>query len=211
MKKLIVFIILLISIFSLCYSQERNSEDDFNHSIQINPLLLPLELLLNAFYALKYDNITDQYILGTNIEYQYALNNYFVVCLIPTFLVNGRIWYEDKYGNKSFYDILTYNLHAGLSFHPFGTKLKGWFIGVDSILGMQHITTDVTDNLFNIGIMTKVGHQWIRPNGFTISYWLGFGNVWDIPFDGNKYEWKSANPFDLPFVIGGNFSIGYSF
>lgn len=64
--------------------QEREKKEDFNHSIRTNPAALPFEWLVISSCALTYGNMIDAYLWGINIEYQYALNNYFAFCLMPT-------------------------------------------------------------------------------------------------------------------------------
>jgi hypothetical protein len=211
MKKCGFIMILLFGILLSVNSQEPQKENDFKFSIQTNAAQLPLELLLNGLYAALYGNMTDVYIWSINIEFQYALNNYFAISLMPMFGVSGSPWYKDGKGNEYFADYLSYSLTAGFLFHPFGTRLKGWYFGLDPRIGMQHIKTDVTDNLLDIGFMAIAGQQWIRPSGFTISYWFGVGSSWFVPINGNKYEWKKEHLFGLPIDFGGNLSIGYSF
>jgi hypothetical protein len=211
MKKAGLFVLVLFCSIAIINAQEVNQEKDFKFSIQTNAAQLPLELLLNSLFAAMYGNMTDVYIWNMNIEFQYALNNYFTVSVMPMVGITGVPWYEDRYGNTYFYDTFSYNLTLGLQYHFLRTKLKGWYVGIDPRIGISHIKTDITDNLLDIGLMGKVGRQWIRPNGFTISYWFGVGSSWFIPFENNKYKWEKTHLFDLPIDIGGNLSIGYSF
>jgi hypothetical protein len=187
MKRCVFIAIILLGILSFLNSQEVQQEKNFNFSIQTNAVQLPLELLLNSLYAMQYGNMTDVYIWNINIEFQYALNNFFTISLMPMFGIAGSPWYKDRKGNEYFADYLSYSLTTGLLFHPFGTRLKGWYFGLDPRIGMQHIKTDVTDNLLDIGFMAIAGRQWIGDRGFTISYWFGVGSSWFVPLDGNKY------------------------
>jgi hypothetical protein len=211
MKKTGLLVLILFEIVTIINDQETKQEKNFRFSIQTNAVQLPLELLSNALFAAIYGNMNDVYIWSMNVEFQYALNNYFVLSAMPVFGVSGVPRYVDRYGNTYFYDILSYGLTFSLQYHFLGTKLKGWYIGIDPSIGTNHIKTDVTDNLLNIGFMGKVGHQWIRSNGFTISYCFGVGSSWFIQFKNNKYKWEKTHLFNLPIDFGGNLSIGYSF
>jgi hypothetical protein len=146
--------------------------------------------------------MSDAYFWLIAPEFQFALNKYFALSLMPSFSANKL---------SLFYNGLGYHVTTGLLFFPGGTTLKGWLIGLDPSIGMSHKLIDITDNLIDIGLIAKVGHQWIKSNGFTTSYWFGIGNKWIIQSDGDKYQLIKANIFGLPFLIGGNLSIGYSF
>ncbi|GHV27615.1 hypothetical protein AGMMS4952_09590 [Spirochaetia bacterium] len=203
-----LFVIILFSLTTNLMAQNIEDIEEIKtpkFSIQVPLLTIPIELLVNSITGF------DPYAWAFNIEFQYAFNNYFTLQLIPTFGMGGGTWYRDRYGNTEEYNTYTYSLTAGILFHWQGTGLKGWFFGLDPKFGFEQHIYDVTDNLIDAGFMGSVGYQWVRSNGFTISYWFGVGSSWYIPFDDNKYEWEKKHLFDLPIDFGGNLSIGYSF
>jgi hypothetical protein len=210
MKK-ILLLVLLIGLASAAFSQEILPEKEFNFSIQTNAALMPMQLLLNGIYGLTYGNMTDVYSWFINVEFQFAINNYFTFSIMPIIGFTGTLWYEDIHGDTYFYDTFNYSLTHGLQYHFFGTRLKGWYAGIDYSIGVNHMKTDVIDNLLNVGFMGKGGYQWIWSNGFTLSFWFGLGNNWLIPLADNKYEYEKPNFLNLPINIGGNLSLGYSF
>jgi hypothetical protein len=53
MKKYILMLLLAVGVISFVYSQDKQKENDFHFSIQTNPVLLSLELILNGFLYYK--------------------------------------------------------------------------------------------------------------------------------------------------------------
>jgi hypothetical protein len=206
MKKLFIFYFLLyISIYSIVCEELNNREKDMNYSIQIKPLdYLALIGVNIANKALNPDSDTLHLLFG--VEFQFVLNNYFNVSIEPSF----------QYGKFDEEITYQYDITLGGLLRPFGTGLKGMYIGLYPSVGIDNMRyPNINDTLFLFGIKGEIGYQWIFKNGFTIALGGGIGDHFIIPFTGNKNKYEEIGTImgamKLPFELVLNFSIGYSF
>jgi hypothetical protein len=129
------------------YSQEG----EHNFSVQINPLKLFSQIFEDE--------------LQIELDLQFRINDYWNIMLRPNVSI------DDFKQND-----ISLNLMPGMMFRPFGTGLKGIYIGLYPNIGWQNATIENTNNNYLIiGIRAAAGHQWIFDNGFTFT--LGGGVI----------------------------------
>jgi len=127
------------------YSQERER----NFSVQINPINFFSQILEDEFQI--------------EVDFQFRITDYWNIMLRPNFSA----------GNTDQNDLLL-SLMPGVMFRPFGTGLKGVYIGLYPNIGWQNKTIDNSDNnYFIIGVGAEAGYSWIFNSGFTFT--LGGG------------------------------------
>jgi hypothetical protein len=215
MKKVLSTIILIV-VFSSAFAQEERNR---SFSFQTNLFVL-MDLILNIG-----DDPETTY-LSAEFEFQYALNNYFVLSFTPyfSFFKHMSRGYLDSYGNftQKFYGkqwqlLLT----PGIIYKPFGTGLKGMFIGLYPTIGWANISQDssfgsfgnyyetfpaINDNFTLLGFGLLSGYQWVFKNGFTIALGGGVRKIWQIESKDNTGLYSAILP---PILI--HLRLGYSF
>jgi hypothetical protein len=231
-KALMAVVLMVITVFIFAQTHEKNRI----FSIQASPLLFTSDIVI-----LSIPKGEDQYGFLLGFEFQYAFNEYLVVSLEPRFGMGKGISFSHGYGTNSASlegygepdEYKLFSINPGILIKPFGTGLKGWYIGIYPTLGWKNISRDefnelrgytwssiggytyyydnypaVNDNFLILGITGGSGYQWVLKNGFTISLGGAFGKTWDIAISDNtgKYD-NDKLLFD--FIL--NFKIGYSF
>lgn len=203
-------VIILLALFSAtAFSDDENKK----YSIQMSPHLIASDIAY-----LFMDNDTKTYPFSIDVEFQYAINDYFNISLanmlyfenyMESFQENSNGRFNEKYGRQ-----FQYMITPSFIYRPLGTRLKGWYISGFPKIGWSHVSTDYLDDSFtHLGLGLTGGYQWIYNNGFTIQLGTGLSKTWIIPFSENKsesieYDWHLFGlPFDLPFTI----RLGYSF
>ena len=228
MKKIFLCLLLIAITFSL-FAQSSETEKERRFSIQISPILLTTDIFQMAILTER-DNAY-AYLIG--FEFQYALTKYFTLSIEPRFGLSNDTssmfpWWGFGYGcnmaslegrssrGESNEKSILFSLNPGLVYKPFGTMLKGWYIGIYSTIGLVKISRDsyysypkVDDSFFLIGITGGTGYQWVFRNGFTISLGGALGKTWDIAANGNTGVYDKSRKFKYDFII--NFKLGYSF
>jgi len=209
-KKLLFICFLGIIIPSTAFSEEP--EKIF--SIQTSPLFLVSDIVY-----LFIDNDIKTYPFLLDVEFQYAINSYFNISVTNTFYFenylfsyqennNGR--YNEKYGHQFQYMII-----PAFLYRPFGTWLKGMYLGAFPIVGWTNVSTDYfNDGFTHLGLGLNGGYQWILKNGFTIQLGTGFRKTWIIPFANNKSTFRTEDEwhlFNLPIDLLFTFRLGFSF
>jgi hypothetical protein len=202
----VLFFLLSIAAFS--------DENEKRMSIQANPLFYVTDIVY-----LFMDNDGRTFVLTTDIEFQYAITRNFSVSMGNTlffenyadsFLENSSGRYDEDYG-KQFQIMFT----PAFMYRPFGTWLKGMYIGAFPIIGWTHVSTKhVEDGFTHAGLGLSSGYQWIFKNGFTLQLGGGISKAWIIPFNTNKGSYRAEEEwhlFGLPFDLNYTVRIGYSF
>ena len=122
-KMFSVLLFFIISI-SLSFGQENDTFNKINHeqnvknySLQIVPLPL---------WMFKSDG---SYIIGIDLDFQMAINDYFNISIIPLFSFYKNI--SPEYDA----DQINFLVKSGVLFRPFKTRLKGMYIGAYFPLG----------------------------------------------------------------------------
>ena len=219
-RGVIVFVMLLFNNFFMD-AQEQTQR----FSIQTNPLML----LTNITWNISNDR-DNEYRYWFNLEFQYKLSNYWNVLFRTNFLIgNSR---RGRYRLFESGDIVSHieiyqrdtaiTFMPGVMFRPFGTGLRGMYIGLYPNIGWQNVNRTVeqivgnfdvlepNDNFFIIGIGAEIGYVWIFRSGFTISLGGGYGRNWGISMRGNSgiLEVQNNNTIDNLRVT---LLMGYSF
>ena len=218
-----LFVFLLPSIFA-------ESENDFTFSFQASPGIYLMDLI-----SLGTIDNSEIFTIMLDLEFQYAINDYINISIVPQFNFDLYARYSDEDTYYAKYNRFT--LTPGLLYRPFGTRLKGMYVGVYVPIGWSNNQQDgyreligwttingvvvnetylvypnINDNFFLIGTGLSAGYQWILKNGFTISLGAGGEKIWSIASDNNTGNYREVkNLFKLPFDIAYTFRLGYSF
>jgi len=229
-KKILIVLLVVISI------EKINSEEKF--SFQTNPMLYfnPVAQYLVTSIGFSVENPQDQPpFMIIDIEFQYALSKNFTLSVNPAFA--QRFWryqFVDGKGNMYVIDSEYYasnclNLATGLLYRPFGTGLRGMYLGVYSVVGWGYVThgyvreyEEKIADFLNLGFILEVGYEWIFKNGFTITLGAGITKLFQIPevsiitavnsFYNDYYDYGNLYGLgSLPIDPRLRVSIGYSF
>ena len=214
MKKLFFIWLLTILIIPI--------KADEKFSFQIKPLPTLFFGILGVSWADGSETLR-----FVDIEFQYVINNKFTLFINPSFIyayISEFMW-EIRDENLVF-SRNNLNLFTGLLYRPFGTGLRGMYLGVFPILGWDYITRNrkKVEDFFNLGCMAEVGYEWIFRNRFTITLGGGISKIYHLPkvskipeiqeydqlaYGDNFYGmlWVKNSPVDMRL----RFSIGYSF
>jgi hypothetical protein len=209
-KKLLLTWILATLISSTAFSYDAEKR----FSIQTSPLFLVGDIIY-----LLIDNDAKTYPFLLDTEFQYAINGYFNFSVTNIFYFenytysyqknsNGR--FNEKYGHQ-----LQYLFMPAFLYRPFGTWLKGMYLGTFPIIGWTNVSTEhFNDGFTHIGLGLNGGYQWVFGNGFTIQLGTGINKTWIIPFANNKSIFRTEEErhlLNLPVDILFTFRLGYSF
>ena len=192
MKKVILILFLMFFTFSL-FAEIPEIVNEQKISFQASPFLL-------GFYIFSILADDGEYAFPISFDILYTLNKYFILSIAPSFYIGNMEEFGYTLGQNSGRYILigdkqlSISMSPGLLFKPFGTMIKGWYIGTDLGIGFnKNISTDEYSLILNISGNT--GYTWVFRNGFTISLggYISYGLSYGIAF----------NIFDL--------KMGYSF
>jgi hypothetical protein len=207
MKKILsILVFLLVVNYSFVYAQKT----DRKYSIQINPLMVAGDIIMGA---------TDQetYYYSLCLEFQYAINNHWNIFVRPYFSVwDGMNGFDFMYLFKEETETdkagRIFSIMPGILYRPFGTGLKGMYIGLYPNIGWKDRRdekTNTNDKYFLLGIGFEAGYEWIFNNGFTITLGGGLDRNWGIGFDENKMKYNETKGRLWDAHIA--FFLGYSF
>jgi hypothetical protein len=100
-------------------------------------------------------------------------------------------------------------------YRPFGTWLKGMYLGAFPIIGWTNVSTEhFNDSFTHLGLGLNGGYQWVYRNGFTIQLGTGISKTWIIPFANNESTFRAEDKwhlFNMPVNMLFTFRLGYSF
>jgi hypothetical protein len=220
MKKITAIMVFLLAVnLSFAYAQETGRK----YSIQINPLMLVGDIITGA---------TDQefYSYSLSLDFQYAINNYWNVIVRPNFLIrNSFLEYSDlsgffihtskhNKGDEIEGTNIIFSIMPGILYRPFGTGLKGMYIGLYPNIGWENKKyaykdrglniVNIDDNFFIAGVGIETGYEWIFNSGFSMTAGGGIERNWGIEFEKNKGEYKETKSL---YGIRFAFFLGYSF
>jgi hypothetical protein len=229
MKKIWIALFFVVSVANI------NAEERF--SFQTKPSLYFIPILQNALPSVIFgvENIWEPPIIIIDVEFQYELNKKFTLSINPVFAqgfwkyqaIDGDMnIFFDEYYSSNCLDLVT-----GLLYRPFGTGLRGMYLGTFSVIGWGYITHGYVDDysekivdFLNLGFIAEVGYEWIFKNGFTITLGAGITKVYQIPkvsiitavnaYYNDMYDYGNLHGLHLgnvPIDARLRFSIGYSF
>jgi hypothetical protein len=209
-KKWVLIIMLIVHCSAVVYSDENEQR----FSIQTSPLLCAGDI---AYLFTDNDSKTYPFLLDA--EFQYAINNYFNISLTAALYTENYLYsYAENSGgryNAQYGQQFQYMIIPAFLYRPFGTWLKGMYIGAFPIIGWTHVSADyLDDNFFHLGLGLTGGYQWIFNNGFTVQLGAGLGKTWIMPYAHNKSNFRTEDEwhlFGLPFDLRLTIRLGYSF
>ena len=198
MKKYL-FLVMILAISYSAFSQETEKRS----TIQTSPLLLLTDLFVFTFAG------DDYYSYAVDLEWQTRINNHFNLSLGAEFVYS----YDANYIYEESFFLL--NLKPMLIWRPFGTGLRGFYLGLHPSVGLVSYNYDGDRKLFtDIGAGIDIGYKWIFRNGLTMQIGSGLGRIIaTLPEKPVYYENYSDTM--IPFRILGlgllQFKMGYSF
>ena len=238
MKKTLFVFLLIILVVTLNAEEER-------FSFQTKPFLYLIPGLQNIYlYTSGIERFWEPLII-VDIEFQYSLNKCLALSINPIFAQG--FWKNVPLASPDggpgpmtageYWSSHCLDLVIGLLFFPFGTGLRGLYLGAFSIIGWGYIiyngyiSHDYGDgkiyDFLNLGFIVETGYQWILNNGFTITMAGGISKLFQVPkvppiltavnspSIGNDYysygNIHGLHFFNLPIDPRLKFSIGYSF
>jgi hypothetical protein len=230
MKK--IFFVLLLTILTINISAEEK------FSFQTKPLLGFVPFLLNFVPSviMGVDNMWEPPIIIIDVGFQYSLNKKITLFINPVF-AQGFWKYQsidvDMNEAMDYYSSNCLDLVTGVLYRPFGTGLRGMYLGAFSVIGWGYVThawptndSEKMADFFNLGFIAEIGYEWIFNNGFTITLGAGISKMYQIPkvsvvteikppLIGNDiYDYGNLHGlhfWNLPVDPTLRFSIGYSF
>jgi hypothetical protein len=191
---------------------EPKQEYERRFSFQINPLMYLGDLFLLIVTK------GDVYGFLTGFEFQWALTKYWNISIEPRFGINksaGNAWgfgYGSAFNLDDFEreKIIHVTINPGVLYRPFGTTLKGMYIGLYPTIGWKNISVEnIDDNFFVLGISGGAGYQWVFKNGFTIALGGAIGTTTGISNNDNSGQYDERLKPSLDLIL--NFKLGYSF
>lgn len=220
MKKIAGIMAFLLAV-NFCFIHAQETER--KNSIQINPLQLVADFFTGA-------GDQEIYSYSLSLEFQWAINNYWNVIARPNFLIrnslpeyngmigfiNGVYKYNKYYATEGTNIIIS--IMPGILYRPFGTGLRGFYIGLYPAIGWENKNykhainyvniVDIDDNFIIAGASIEAGYEWIFRNGFSITAGGGLERNWGIEFEKNKGEYtepKSLYGIRLACFLGYSF------
>lgn len=191
MKGILLKKVLIVLLFIISVTHIKAEE---KYSFQTNPILFFNPVLQNVIPSLVFGvkNMWKPPIIIIDIEFQYALGKYFALSINPAFAqsfwkyqwINGDMNVVDD----EFYSSNCLNLATGLLYRPFGTGLRGMYLGAFSVIGWGYVThgyenedSEKIADFLNLGFIAEIGYEWIFKNGFTITLGAGITKVFQLP------------------------------
>jgi len=177
MKKILFLCAVMLVINQGVFCQEAEKKV----TIQTSPLLLFSEIFVS--------NPDDLFII--DLETQFKISNYSNISITLSFLYGDYTFSDYDYDSvKDIYEDYSYReiiFQGGFKpmyiYRPFGTGLKGFFIGFYPNVDLQYsITSDNNGALYtNLGFGMDLGYKWVFDSGFTMQIGAGIGKTFSIP------------------------------
>jgi len=176
MKKILFLCAVILVIHQSVFSQDTEKKV----TIQTNPLLLFSDIFVGDPHEL--------YI--ADLETQFKINKTSNISITLSFLYGDYTFWE--YDNDPINDIYEHSyreviFQAGLKpmyiYRPFGTGLKGFFIGFYPNVDIQYRITSDNNRALNtdLGFGMDLGYKWVFDSGFTMQVGGGIGKTFSIP------------------------------
>jgi hypothetical protein len=177
MKKILFVCAVMLVTYQSVFCQEAERKV----TIQTSPLLLFSEILVS--------DPDDLFIM--DLEGQFKINNNSNISITLSFLYGDYTFssYDYDYVNDISEDysyreiIFQVGLKPMYIYRPFGTGLKGFFIGFYPNADFQYSITSDNNSAFytNLGFGLDLGYKWIFDSGFTMQVGGGIGKTFSIP------------------------------
>jgi len=226
--------IIITILFFLFFSIHLNAEERF--SFQSKPTLYFIPVVQSVLPPVIF-GVEPQwkpFIIIIDIEFQYALTEKFALFINPVFAqgfwkyaaIEGDAYFNDYYSSNCL-DFVT-----GFLYRPFGTGLRGMYLGIFSIIGWGYVNHGYFDNgseraadFLNLGFIAEIGYGWIFKNGFSLTIGAGITGVYQVPkisivtavnaYYNDMYNYGNLHGIyyieNFPIAPRLKLSIGYSF
>ena len=187
MKKAFIIVILMVVTVTL-HAKER-------FSVQTKPLLDIVPRFQNTMLYNHGINRFWEPLVIIDLELQFSINKYLALSINPVY--GQGFWKQvPMYGTNTSYAYQYWASHcldlaAGLLYFPFGTGLRGLYVGAFPVIGWGYITHEgpvyndygkgIIASFVNFGYIAEAGCQLIFKNGCTISLAAGITKLFHIP------------------------------
>jgi len=173
MKKILFVCIVMLAVNQNIFSQKN----DKKVTIQTSPFLL--------FSDIFTGDVNDSLFI-MDLETQFKASNYSNISITLSFLYNDRIVnnYDYSSPNNSNYKETYYQIGFKPMYvhRPFGTGLRGFFIGFYPNLGFRLNAVDEKNTLYTeVGFGLNLGYKWVFDSGFTMQFGGGVGKTFSFP------------------------------
>jgi len=227
----------LVILFLIAFTVNTYAEEE-KISFQTKPFLyfVPIsqKIILESTGA---ENNTGMPLI-LDLEFKYLLNKRIILFINPVFALGFWSYTPIDGDNMVVMDYYLSNcldFSIGIQYKPFGTGLRGMYIGAFSVIGWGFVTygsdgssheKEKIADFLNLGFITEIGYDWIFNNGFSISLGVGISKLYQIPkvsiitavnsplIGNDMYHYGSIHGIhflNLPIDPRIKFSIGYSF
>jgi hypothetical protein len=209
MKKTLIICIVMLALNQNIFGQST----DKICTIQMSPFLLFSDIFVG--------NINEELFI-VDLETQFKLSNYSNISITLSFLYNDRTVNEYNYDpvtdQEYNYDYTETYFQAGFKpmyiYRPFGTGLKGFFLGFYPNLGFRYYTIGNNNMLYTeVGFGMNLGYKWVADSGFTMQIGGGIGKTFSFPkkTDQDTFINSDGRITILRSDISIDFKLGYSF
>jgi hypothetical protein len=201
MKKIFFIFAVILMINQNIFSQDAERKV----TIQASPLLWFTDIVSVDI---------DDTMFAMDLESQFKMTNYINLSITLSFLTNNRTiteYYEDSY-KENIYQI---NFKPMFVYRPFGTGLKGFYLGFYPNVGLLHVENNEKDQFYTeFGLGMNLGYKWVFKNGFTLQLGSGFGRTLSFPEGSRQYVVLYSDgriPIEHTDILLLDFKLGYSF
>ncbi|GBU28962.1 hypothetical protein R84B8_02524 [Treponema sp. R8-4-B8] len=218
MKKLLIVIIVILGINQHIFSQDADVEKSTKKNtekkwtIQTSPFLMFSDIFIG--------DINDMLFI-VDLEGQCRLSKYSNISITLSFLYNDRTVHDydwDPVLNQDYYyDYQETYFQIGFKpmyvYRPFGTGIKGFYIGFYPNLGFRYEITGDNKLYTEVGFGLNLGYKWVFDSGFTMQIGGGIGKTFSFPqkTDQDAYINSDGRITILRSDISLDFKLGYSF
>jgi hypothetical protein len=206
MKKTLFALIFIATVNICIFGQDAESKiREKRFTIQINPLPLLIDI------ARPIINRSETFFM-IDLEGQYKINDIFNVSLSLSFGIEKPPFIYMKQ------EITQFNIKPMFIYRPFGTGLKGFYVGLYPTIGWCSInyanyTWHGHEFSTIVGFGSNFGYKWVFKKGFSLQLGMGVGKSWFIPKISDKYFIASdlriiMENVDIQFL---DIKLGFSF
>ncbi|MDR2702386.1 MAG: DUF5777 family beta-barrel protein [Spirochaetaceae bacterium] len=204
MKKIIFIFAVMLIINQSIFGQDTERK----FTIQLSPMVL----FSDFFVTNSEDNM-----FSIDLEGQYKLRSTSNISLTLSFLWSDRT-IEDYFSQQDSYkeNIIQVGIKPMYIYRPFGTGLKGFYLGFYPNVGFHNVKKDNENTFYTeLGFGINIGYKWVFDTGFTMQIGGGIGKTFSFP---SKTGWDAFINSDgrltvtrSDIVLLDFFKLGYSF
>ena len=202
MKKIFFIFAVILMVNQNIFSQDAEKKV----TLQASPLLWFTDIFSEG---------VDDTMFAMDLESQFKMTNYINLSITLSFLTNNRTITE-YYGDTSYKEnIYQINFKPMFVYRPFGTGLKGFYLGFYPNVGLLHVKNNEEDQFYTeFGLGMNLGYKWVFRNGFTMQLGSGFGRTFSFPEGPRQYIKQNSDgriSYGHTDILLLDFKLGYSF